>query len=297
MEKKRLFYGVCTALVTPFCEDGIDFDTLGQLLDIQRAAGVGAVVVAGTTGEAPVLTERERDSLLSFTLERVGEDMTVVMGTGCADTRRAIAYARRATTLGAHALLVVTPYYNRGTQEGIRTHFLSVAEAVRTPVLAYNVPARTGCDLSLADYSVILSHENVVGVKEAKEDASRFLSLCTLFGENKRIYTGSDSFLLPALALGGDGVISVASGIVPRRMREITACFRESPDKARALFAEIAPLAGLLFKETSPAPIKEMLRLMGYGDGACRLPLTPPSGGLCKELRAEFSRLARLKIS
>ena len=297
MEKKRLFFGVGTALVTPFCDDGIDFDTLGRLLEMQRAAGVSAVVVAGTTGEAPTLTDRERDALLSFTLECVGDDMTVVMGTGCADTRRAIAYSRRAASLGAHGLLVVTPYYNRGTREGVRTHFLSIAEAVPCPTIAYNVPSRTGCDLSLADYSVILSHENVVGVKEAKEDAERFLTLCTHFGEHKRIYTGSDAFLLPSLALGGDGVISVVSGITPRTVREVIELFAEHPDKARALFAQIAPLVGLLFKETNPSPIKEALRRMGFGDGVCRLPLSAPSGGLCEELRVEISRLTRLKIS
>jgi 4-hydroxy-tetrahydrodipicolinate synthase len=254
-------------------------------------------VVAGTTGEAPTLSERERDALLTFTLDRVGDDMTVVMGTGCADTRKTLALSRRAASLGAHGLLVVTPYYNRGTREGVRTHFLSVAEAIPCPVIAYNVPARTWSDLSLADFSVILSHENVVGVKEAKEDAARFLALCTLFGESKRIYTGSDAFLLPALALGGDGVISVVSGITPRTVTSAIELFREAPQKSRALFAQIAPLTELLFKETSPAPIKEALRQMGYGDGTCRLPLTSPSSGLCEELRAEISRLTRLKIS
>ena len=297
MEKKRLFFGVGTALVTPFCEDGIDFDTLGRLLDLQAAAGVGGVVVAGTTGEAPVLSDRERDALLSFTLDRVGDRLTVIMGTGCADTRRTLALSRRAAALGAHGLLVVTPYYNRGTREGVRTHFLSVAEAVSAPVLAYNVPSRTGCDLSLADYGVILSHENVVGIKEAKEDAQHFFALCTAFGENKRIYTGSDAFLLPSLAMGGDGVISVVSGIAPRTVQAITTLFAEHPAKARALFAQIAPLVGLLFKETSPSPVKEALRQMGFGDGACRLPLSAPTAGLCEELRAEISRLTRFKIS
>ncbi len=288
MGKSYLFRGVGTAIVTPFLKGEIDFDTFGRLIDLQKEEA-DAVIVAGTTGEAPTLSDKERDALLSFAVERVAGKIPVVMGTGSNDTSRAVALSKRAAALGADGVLVVTPYYNRGTSEGIRRHFLKIAEETGAPVILYNVPARTGGNLTLADYEAILPHPNIVGVKEAEDNTEKFFTLCEAFGESKTIYTGNDSFLLPSLALGGAGVISVVSNLYPSRVRSVIRAFVcGDVAGARRGYASLFPLCRLLFKETSPAPVKEALRLLGYGSGECRLPLTAPSDALAKLLFAEM---------
>lgn len=296
MRKKQLFCGVGTAIVTPFGETGIDFEAFGRLIDLQIEYA-DALIVAGTTGEAPTLSEKERDALLSFALSRVDGRIPVVMGTGSNDTSRAVALTKRASALGADGVLVVAPYYNRGTRVGVRRHFLSVAECADVPVILYNVPARTGGSLSLDDYAAILPHPNVVGIKEAEENAEKVFRLCHDF-EDTAVYTGSDAFLLPALALGCVGVISVVSNLYPATVHSMirdAACGELA--RARRAFAEIFPICRLLFAETSPSPVKEALRLLGYGNGACRLPLTAPSEGLRDQLKGEISRLSALGIS
>lgn len=297
MGKSFIFRGVGTAIVTPFCESGIDFDTFGTLID-QQVEYADAIIVAGTTGEAPTLTEGERDALLSFALARVDGRIPVIMGTGSNDTSHAIQLTRRACALGADGVLCVTPYYNRGTREGIRQHFLMLAEAASVPVIVYNVPARTGTNLTLGDYEALLTHENILGVKEAEENAEKLFTLCEKFGEGCAIYTGSDAFLLPALSLGAAGVISVVSNLFPGVVHAVIRSY-ESGDVAgaRQRFSAIFPLCRLLFEETSPAPVKEALRHQGYGNGECRLPLTPPTPALSSRLAVEISRSTKGGIS
>ena len=292
MGKNGSFRGVGTAIVTPFCDGGIDFETFGRLIE-KQVAYADALIVAGTTGEASTLTDAERDALLSFALERVAGKIPVIMGTGANDTARAALLAKRASLLGADGVLVVTPYYNRGTREGVRRHFLAVAEAADVPVLLYNVPARTGGSLALEDYEALFTHPNIVGVKEAEESVEKFFALCECFGKASAIYTGSDTFLLPSLALGGAGVISVVSNLYPKRMHDAVRAFVCGDiSGARRGFAALFPLCRLLFRETSPAPVKEALRLLGYGNGVCRLPLTSPTRELSVLLEKEISRLA-----
>ena len=297
MGKNYIFRGVGTAIVTPFCEGGIDYKALGALIDIQREYA-DAIVVAGTTGEAPTLTEVERDELLAFTLARVDGKLPVVMGTGSNDTSHAVRLAKRASELGADGVLAVTPYYNRGTREGVRRHFLSIAEASEAPLILYNVPSRTGGSLSLADYEAILPHPNVLGVKEAEENTEKFFALCEAFGKERAIYTGSDAFLLPSLALGGAGVISVVSNLYPETVHAAIRAFTCGDIAgARRNFALLFPLCRLLFCETSPSPVKEALRLMGIGNGECRLPLSAPSEEVSLDLSREIARLSSHGIS
>lgn len=297
MGKKALFYGVGTAVVTPFTDTGIDFETLGRVIDLQKEYA-DAIIVAGTTGEAPTLTEKERDALLSFTLERTAGVIPVIMGTGSNDTAHAVRLTKRASLLGACGVLSVTPYYNRGTREGVRTHFLKIAEASDTPVILYNVPARTGSNFTFEDYAAILPHENIVGIKEAEEDCTKVLALTTAFGDSCALYTGSDTFLLPALALGGAGVISVVSNLYPAMLHSSIRAFMQGDSReARRIFAELLPLCRLLFAETSPAPVKEALRLLGYGNGCCRLPLSSVTPLLSARLGAEIFRLSDKGIS
>ena len=297
MTKKELFRGVGSAVITPFAEGEIDFNTFGRLID-EAVAHANAIIVAGTTGEAPTITERERDALLSFALDRTAGSIPVIMGTGSNDTEKALALSRRACAMGADGVLVVTPYYNRGTREGIKTHFLRVAEAADVPVILYHVPQRTGYNLTLSDYEAILPHPNILGVKEAEENTEKFFLLCEEFGKEKRIYTGSDTFLLPAMALGGAGVISVVSNVFPEKVKRILSAFcAGNGELARNLFGEIFPLIRLLFAETSPAPVKEALRVLGYGSGECRLPLTPPTPLLSARIHAEIFRLTSAPLS
>lgn len=292
MGKNFIFRGVGTAIVTPFSEDGIDYGALGRMIDAQ-VESANALIVAGTTGEAPTLTEKERDELLTFAIARIEGKIPVIMGTGANDTSHAVRLSKRASSLGADGVLVVTPYYNRGTREGIKRHFLSIAEESAAPVILYNVPARTGCNLTLADYEGILPHPNVAGVKEAEENVEKFFALCEAFGREKAVYTGSDAFLLPSLALGGAGVISVLSNLYPDRVHMTIRSFvRGDIAGARRTYAKLSPLCSLLFRETSPAPVKEALKQMGYGNGSCRLPLSAPSDGLCAEIKREISRLS-----
>lgn len=286
--KSYVFRGVGTAIVTPFLRGEIDFDTFGRLIDLQKEEA-DAVIVAGTTGEAPTLSDKERDALLTFAVERVAGKIPVVMGTGANDTARAVTLSKRAAALGADGVLVVTPYYNRGTVEGTRRHFLKIAEETDAPVILYNVPARTGGNLTLTDYEAILPHPNIVGVKEAEDNTEKFFALCEALGKSKTIYTGNDTFLLPSLVLGGAGVISVVSNLYPSRVRSVIRAFVCGDIAgARRGYASLFPLCRLLFKETSPAPVKEALRLLGYGNGECRLPLTAPSDALAKLLFAEM---------
>lgn len=297
LAKKELFRGVGTAIVTPFTNGEIDFNTFGRLID-EALAHADALIVAGTTGEAPTLTEKERDALLSFALARTEGHIPVIMGTGSNDTAHAVTLSRRACEMGADGVLVVTPYYNRGTREGIKEHFWQVAEASDAPVILYNVPARTGGNLTLSDYEAILPHPNILGVKEAEENTEKFFLLCEEFGKEKRIYTGSDAFLLPAMALGGAGVISVISNVFPDKVKRVLcACEEGDADSARHHFGEIFPLIRLLFAETSPAPVKEALCVLGYGSGECRLPLTPPTPLLRARIHAEIFRLTSTSLS
>lgn len=284
---------MATALITPFLDGTVDVFTFRRLINIQLGAKIDALIVAGTTGEAPTLTERERDSLLSEALACVDGRVPVIMGCGSNDTAHAIGYAKRARELGADGALVVTPYYNKGTSRGLREHFLSIAEAADLPVILYNVPSRTGVDISLDGYDELFSHPMITGAKEAGASIEKMAELCALAKGRAAVYTGNDAMLLPSLAVGADGVISVASGVLPKNMRKIYTAFcsgeQETAIKANA---RLLPLYRLLFKETNPAPIKCALSLLGFGDGSLRLPLTPPSEALLEELRRELERLS-----
>ena len=291
-EKKIPFRGIATALITPFREDAPDLYTYRRLIELQLAAQVDALVVAGTTGEAPTLSEKERDTLLAEAIQTARGRVPIVMGCGSADTAHALAYARRAKELGADAILVVTPYYNKGTKEGLRRHFLYIAESVDIPLILYNVPSRTGVDLSLEDYAVLSEHPGIVGIKEASSSIEKMAWLTHTAGKRIAVYTGNDSMLLPSLALGADGVISVASGVVPRAILRIFHAFREGDTKkALSENERLLPLFKLLFEDTNPAPVKCALSLLGLGTGEMRLPMTPPSDALATALKAVLSSL------
>lgn len=289
MDNEILFRGVGTALVTPMTATGqVDTEAFQRLVRAQLDAKIDALVVCGTTGEASTLREGERDALLAAALEEAGGRVPVVMGVGANDTYPATENARRAAAVGADAMLAVTPYYNKGTREGIRRHFLAVAEAGGKPLIVYNVPSRTGVDLSAADYAALAAHPLVAGVKEASADMEKTADICRRFAGRLRIYTGCDTLSLPAFAAGADGWISVVSNLLPR---ESTAIFRDFAageiKTAAAGYRKLFPLMRALFAEVNPAPIKYAMAKRGYGENCLRLPLSAVTAETAEKLDRE----------
>lgn len=291
-EKKKLpFLGVGTALVTPFSEGRLDLPAFRALLQRQLAGGVSALVVSGTTGEAATLTKSEKARLLAAAVEEVEHKVPILAGTGSNSTREAVTMARYAATHGADALLVVTPYYNKGTNEGIVSHYLSIAEAVDIPVVLYNVPSRTGVNIPLSSLSRLAEHENIVGIKEASGDMERVADILSACGDSLAVYSGNDSTYLPVLALGGVGLISVVSNILPAETVLLSNLFAEGKTKEAAILAgRLLPFIRLLFAEVNPSPIKYAMSLRGWIQKELRLPLTPPSASLCEKIEAELRK-------
>lgn len=271
--KQPVFQGVCTALVTPFDENGIDFATYDLLLQRQFSAGVGAVVVCGTTGEAATMTDEEQVSLIRYTV-KTASGQTVIAGTGSNDTNHTLRKCKAAEDVGADALLVVTPYYNKGNHSGILNHYEYIADNVRIPVILYNVPSRTGVNLTPEQYGVLSKHPNICGIKEASGNIAQLLRTQVICGPDFPIWSGNDDQIVPIMALGGCGVISVLSNLVPEAVMEMTKhCLCKEFDRAAQLQQMWMDLIDALFCEANPIPVKRGLKYLGYGNGSCRLPL------------------------
>lgn len=277
MKKRSIFEGAATALITPFKNGEIDYTALKRLIEWQIECGIDALVIGGTTAEAATLTDKERYSLFEFAHEHIGGRVKLVFGTGTNDTAAAIRHTRVAGEIGCDGVLVVTPYYNKGTECGIVKHYLQIAEASVAPVLLYNVPGRTGVNLSFTALDALCEHENIVGIKEASDSHDRLVNLRT-YGEKLDLYAGNDSAIHTVLALGGKGVISVLSNACPLEVTRLCRLYlegryRESLDEQiRAL-----PLIRALFCETNPSPIKYVMKELGYCTGEVRLPLAEVS--------------------
>lgn len=272
---QAVFRGSGTALVTPFIGDQVDFEALGRLIDRQIAGGTDALIVCGTTGEPPTLTTAEKTAVLGYALERVGGRIPVIAGTGTNSTKASVGESLRAQRLGADALLIVTPYYNRATQQGLYGHFMAIADAVQLPVILYNVPSRTGVNLLPETAARLSEHENICGVKEASGDVSQMAELSRLTGGRLALYSGNDDQVLPMLSLGGQGVISVAANVIPGHMHElVNSWFEGDVSRCRALQLQILPLVKALFAEVNPIPVKAALQMMGLCSGSMRPPLT-----------------------
>ena len=276
MEKKHIFKGTATALVTPMNESGVDYEALGKLIDWQIAAGVNALVVCATTGEAPTLTDNEHCKVLEFAIQRSGHRIPIIAGTGSNDTNHAIMMSQFACAIGADAVLCVTPYYNRPTQNGLIASYTAIADASTAPVILYNVPSRTGANIEPETYGVLADHPNIVGIKEANGRISKIAETFRVVGDRLDIYSGNDDQTLPILAYGGKGVISVAANVVPERMVKLCSRFFAG-DLAGAVKdqLELLPLIQVLFLQTNPIPAKAALARMGMIEDRLRLPLTP----------------------
>ena len=284
MVKKEIFRGTATAMITPFREGEIDFDCLGRLIDIQISAGIDALVIGGTTAEAATLTDEERYRLFEFSAERIDGKTKLIFGTGTNDTRVAINHSKYAEKVGCDGLLLVTPYYNKGTEGGIEKHYLSIAESVNLPTLLYNVPSRTGVNLGFNLIARLSEHPNIVGIKEASDSTDRLVTLASM-SDKIALYSGNDSQVFPTLTLGGLGVISVISNLLPRETKEMTdAYFNGDIAKARDIQFRLLPLIQAMFMETNPSPIKYAMSLVGLCSSELRLPLSEPRESTKREI-------------
>ena len=270
-----IFKGTATALITPFTRDGVDFESLDRILDDQLAGGVDAVVVLGTTGEPATMTMAEKRAVIEFAVKKLKGKLPVIVGTGANSTAAAVEMSVTAESLGADALLLVTPYYNKATQKGLIAHFTAVADAVHTPIICYNVPGRTGVNMLPATFAELAEHPNIAAIKEASGNMEQIEEAIRLAGDKAVVYSGDDGITVPVMAMGGMGVISVVSNAAPRFTSEMTSAFFSGDLKRAAkMQLEMLPFVRAMFCEVNPIPVKKAMQLRGLCNGILRLPLT-----------------------
>ena len=290
--KKPLFTGACTALVTPFLDGRVNYPMMEMLLRRQMDAGIKAVVVCGTTGESPTLSDDEKLELFHRCKTYVGDNCLIIAGTGSNDTAHAVELSRSAEEEGADALLVVSPYYNKATPDGLFAHFLTIAGNVNIPVIIYNVPSRTGVDIPISVYKRLASIPNIAGVKEASSDITKITRIKRECPQNFSVWSGNDDQIVPVMALGGDGVISVLSNVLPTQTQAMAqAALAGDFDTAASLQCQLLPLIELLFCEVNPIPVKAAMKMIGYDCGGCRLPLTAMTSDNATKLKQMLSAI------
>lgn len=275
-KKKRLFFGSATAIVTPFSGGQIDYLSLGRMIEHQIAEGTDGIVILGTTGEASTIYENERSELITFAKRKINGRVPLIVGTGSNATSVAVRYSKSAEALGADGCLVVTPYYNKASTRGLIEHYREIAKSVKIPIIIYNVPSRTGVKIPREVYDALSKTPNIVGVKEASADLGYLTELLYTHKESFDVYTGCDELILPTLALGGAGVISVVGNLMPRETHDLCHEFKNGNTKrARELQLYLSPLIKELFAEVNPIPVKCALCKMGMCENEYRLPLCP----------------------
>lgn len=295
--KQELFFGVGTALVTPFSGGAVDYTALRRLAAYQVERGADALVVCGTTGEAPTLTSLEKLRCVAAVAEEVKGRIPVIAGTTTNDTAYSVRLSKLAVKEGADGILAVTPYYNRPMSSGLIRHFLSIAEGAGKPTLIYNIPSRSACEVSDVVYDALAPHPLVCGIKEASGSVSRAASLAARYGDALPLYSGNDDLTLPILAVGGRGVISVASNLFPTELHTLCSLFFEGrEEEALALYRSLLPLMQSLFAETNPIPVKAAMSLLGFCSDELRLPLGRARSETVERLRRELSEFLHEKI-
>lgn len=285
--KKPLFTGACTALVTPFLNGEVNYPMLQRLIQRQINAGIEAIVLCGTTGEASTLTDSEKLKLFEKAKEYAGEDCLVIAGTGSNCTAHAIALSKAAESCGADALLIVSPYYNKATSDGIFTHYAAIAQEVNIPIILYNVPTRTSLDIPVSVYKTLSAISNIIGVKEASTDLGKILAIKAACPNSFSVWSGNDHLTVPIISIGGQGVISVVSNVLPELTQAMAQAALDGDfDTAAALQIKLQPLTSALFSQVNPIPVKAAMKLLGYDCGGCRLPLTTASDDVIKNLKS-----------
>ena len=276
MSRKPIFTGAGTALITPTTPNGVDYDALGRLIDWQIEQGIDALVIAGSTGEGKTLTIPEHKEVLRYSAERIAGRVPMIAGTGSNETSVSISMSQYACEVGADALLVVTPYYIKATQNGLVKMYTMIADAVTKPIIVYNVPSRTGVNVEPETYARLAEHENIVGIKEANSDISKISTTDSLIGDKMDLYSGNDDQILPILSLGGKGVISVLSNLMPAETSKMCHLYFDGDTAgATALQLKYLPLIHALFSEVNPIPAKAAMSAMGWCENFLRMPLTP----------------------
>jgi len=289
--KKTVFTGAATAIITPFKNGKIDYASFEKLINWQIAEGIDAIVVCGTTGEASTLTDDEHRDAIKFAVDTVAGRVPVIAGTGSNDTAYAIELTNHACEAGADAVLVVTPYYNKATQKGLYQMFTKIADASAKPIILYNVPSRTGCNLLPASAAVLAEHPNIVAIKEASGNISQIAELASLVRGKMDIYSGNDDQIVPVLSLGGKGVISVLSNLMPKETSQMCHKFLSGDVAGSAkMQLDLIELVNALFCEVNPIPVKAAMAAMGYGENSLRLPLTPMEPQNAEKLYALMRR-------
>ena len=290
--KKTIFEGMATAIVTPMTADGIDYEALGRFIDFQIESGINAIVVMGTTGENATIEYADQKEIIRYTVERVAKRVPVIAGTGTNNTDHVLHNTRNACEVGADAILVVTPYYNKATQNGLYTHFKTIADASTVPVILYNVPGRTGCNLLPKTVARLAEHPNIVAIKEATGNMAQTVEILHLCGDKIDVYSGEDALTVSMMAMGGKGTISVLSNVVPAQAVAMTdACKAGDFQAAAKMQCDLLPLINALFSEVNPIPAKAAVSAMGFGEEHLRLPLTPMEDGTRAVLYEEMRKL------
>ncbi len=276
MRKETIFTGAATALVTPLTKEGVDYDALGRLIDWQIDSGIDALVICGTTGEASTLTDDEHREVIRYSVERANHRVPIIAGTGSNDTDYAVDLTRFACEVGADASLVVTPYYNKATQKGLVKMYQAIADASDRPIILYNVPSRTGVNIEPNTYLELAEHPQIAAIKEANGNISKIVETAALVGDKLDIYSGNDDQIVPILSVGGKGVISVLSNLLPAQTSQMVKSFLAGDiATSMKLQAQYLPLVSALFCECNPIPVKAAMNKMGFCEDFLRLPLTP----------------------
>lgn len=295
--KNTIFTGAGIAIITPMNADGsINYQGLGDLIENQIANGTDAIIICGTTGEASTMTDEEHLECIRFAVEKTAGRIPVIAGTGSNDTRYAIELSKEAEAVGVDGLLLVTPYYNKTTQRGLIAHFTAIADAVNVPIILYNIPGRTGVNMEVATVKKLAEHRNIAAIKEASGNISYAAKLIAACGDNIDVYSGNDDMVVPLVSLGGKGVISVASHVIPKQMHDMVQyCLDNNFAEATKLQIEYLDLINSLFIEVNPIPVKEALNMMGVNVGSCRMPLYEMSDEHKAVLRASLEKHGLIK--
>lgn len=295
--KKTIFTGAGVAIVTPMNADGsIDFETFGKLIDFQIDNGTDCIVVCGTTGESSTMSDDEHKEAIRYCVERVNKRVPVIAGTGSNDTAYAIQLSKEAETLGADAVLVVSPYYNKTSQNGLIKHFTAIADAINIPVMLYNIPGRTGVNIAIDTFVELAKHENIVAVKEAGGNMDYFAKIIEACGDKLDVYSGDDGMTVPVMSIGGKGVISVLSNVMPKETHEMCKlCLENNFAEAGKLQIKYLGLINALFCDVNPIPVKEAMALMGLCGNTLRLPLCPTSEANLAKISAELKANGLIK--
>ncbi|MEE1361031.1 MAG: 4-hydroxy-tetrahydrodipicolinate synthase [Selenomonadaceae bacterium] len=294
--KKTIFKGAGVAIITPFTEDGVNYDELGRIIEDQIANGTDAIVITGTTGESSTMSDEEHKEAIRYTVEKVNKRIPVIAGTGSNETSYAIQLSKYAEEVGADGLLLVTPYYNKATQKGLIAHYTAIADAVNIPIILYNVPSRTGVTIQIPTFVELAKHPNIVAVKEASGNLSAVAKIRHAVGDALDIYSGNDDQIVPILSLGGKGVISVLSNVTPKKTHDICQLYFDGKvEESAKLQIELIDLIDALFCEVNPIPVKVAMRMLGYEAGPLRLPLCEMEPAHEEQLRQALKAHGLLK--